>query len=205
MSWPQLPCWNQSNWFVQGDKNITQRLHTELRHADWDLLILHYLGLDHIGHVEGPHSPRVPVKLQEMDLVAQQIHTQFQDWKQRLALRTLLLVTGDHGMRDTGGHGGNSPPEVNVPLIVAGVNCSASERVYEQIDIVPTMSVLMGLPIPASSIGSLIPEMLGELSEDEQLYALQYNGRRLVQAMHEQVDSNLLSNQGNTFRLLKRI
>lgn len=42
-------------FFFKGDKNITQRLNAELKHADWDLLILHYLGLDHIGHVEGPY------------------------------------------------------------------------------------------------------------------------------------------------------
>lgn len=31
------------------------------------MLILHFLGLDHIGHVEGPFSVKVPGKLQEMD------------------------------------------------------------------------------------------------------------------------------------------
>lgn len=120
--------------------------------------------------------------------------------KRRLNLPALLLVTGDHGMRDTGGHGGNSAPEVNVPLVVAGAQCTASEEIYEQIDIAPTLSVLMGLPIPTSSIGSLIPELMSELSEDEQLYALHYNGRRLVKAMHEQMDETLLSNQGNKLK-----
>lgn len=116
--------------------------------------------------------------------------------KRRLNLSALLLVTGDHGMRDTGGHGGNSAPEVNVPLIVAGANCTASDKIYEQIDISPTLSVLMGLPIPASSIGSLIPELMGELSEDEQLYALHYNGQRLYKAMHERKDKDLKSHLG---------
>lgn len=64
----------------KGDSNITQRLHAELRHADWDLLILHYLGLDHIGHVEGPYSPLVPGKLQEMDNVAMRIHLELLEW-----------------------------------------------------------------------------------------------------------------------------
>lgn len=104
-------------------------------------------------------------------------------------------------MRDTGGHGGNSPPEVNVPLIVTGANCTSSAETYEQIDIAPTLSVVMGLPIPASSIGSLIPELMTELSEDEQLYALHYNGQRLVKAMHEQVDEKLFSNQGRWKKL----
>lgn len=31
---------------------------------------------------------------------------------------SVLLVCGDHGMRDTGGHGGSSVGEVMVPLLV---------------------------------------------------------------------------------------
>lgn len=115
------------NDFYNGDANITQQLNAELRHADWDLLVLHYLGLDHIGHVEGPFSARVPAKLQEMDAVVQRIHLELDAWRRRVELRSLLLVTGDHGMRDTGGHGGSSSAETEVPLFVAGANCTSSE------------------------------------------------------------------------------
>lgn len=44
------------------------------------MLILHYLGLDHIGHVEGPYSPKVPIKLQEMDNTAMRIHLELLEW-----------------------------------------------------------------------------------------------------------------------------
>ena len=39
------------------------------------MLILHYLGLDHIGHVSGPSSPLIGRKLSEMDSVLMKIHT----------------------------------------------------------------------------------------------------------------------------------
>lgn len=68
------------NDFYQGDQNITKSLHAELKHADWELLILHYLGLDHIGHVEGPYSNKVPGKLQEMDNVAMRINLELLEW-----------------------------------------------------------------------------------------------------------------------------
>lgn len=45
----------------------------ELHNQDWELMILHYLGLDHIGHVEGPFSKKVPLKLKEMDDVIAEI------------------------------------------------------------------------------------------------------------------------------------
>lgn len=49
--------------------------------------------------------------------------------KNRVNLQTLFLITGDHGMRDTGGHGGNSYGEVNVPLIILNGDCVASRFV----------------------------------------------------------------------------
>jgi ethanolamine phosphate transferase 2 subunit G len=43
-------------------------------------VIKDYLGLDHIGHVEGPFSKLVPSKLKEMDEVIKTIHEKLKDW-----------------------------------------------------------------------------------------------------------------------------
>lgn len=83
-------------------------------------MILHYLGLDHIGHVEGPFSAKVPPKLAEMDKVIETIYKS----------SSFVLITGDHGMRDTGGHGGSSYAEVNIPLVVSGLNAKCSSSKY---------------------------------------------------------------------------
>ena len=147
------------NDFYGGDRNITERLNAELIHPDWKMLILHYLGLDHIGHVEGPFSNKVPEKLQEMDKQVTKIVTAMAKWKVRFGRPSLFLLTGDHGMRDTGGHGGSSPGETFVPLVVTGAQCKSTDRVYNQIDIATTVSILMGLPIPAEMEGeSLLDE-----------------------------------------------
>lgn len=58
---------------LQGDKSVSKVLDSELQQEDWFLLVLHYLGLDHIGHVEGNTSPRVQLKLREMDEAVQKI------------------------------------------------------------------------------------------------------------------------------------
>ena len=55
--------------------NVTRHLDPELTATDWDVMILHYLGLDHIGHIHGPASFLVPEKLLEMDAVLEQIYT----------------------------------------------------------------------------------------------------------------------------------
>lgn len=46
----------------------------ELSNDDWDVMVLHYLGVDHIGHLAGPRSPLLPVKLREMDTIIERIY-----------------------------------------------------------------------------------------------------------------------------------
>lgn len=57
------------------DDNVTRHLDKVLKRGDWDVLILHYLGLDHIGHISGPSSPLIGRKLSEMDSILMRIHT----------------------------------------------------------------------------------------------------------------------------------
>lgn len=60
---------------LQVDNNVTRHLDKVLKRGDWDVLILHYLGLDHIGHISGPGSPLIGRKLSEMDNILMKIHT----------------------------------------------------------------------------------------------------------------------------------
>lgn len=60
--------------FYEVDENVTRHLDNRLAHTkDWDMLILHYLGLDHIGHVQGPHGDAMPSKMREMDIIIQKL------------------------------------------------------------------------------------------------------------------------------------
>ena len=40
--------------FTEVDNNVTRNVAPELENTDWALMVLHYLGLDHIGHKSGP-------------------------------------------------------------------------------------------------------------------------------------------------------
>lgn len=114
---PNVHTYIFSYTYFQGDKNVTNALKKEIGSSDWHLMVLHYLGLDHIGHVEGSHSEKVFNKLFEMDSVIKYIST---DVKFN---NKLLLITGDHGMRNGGGHGGSSEEELHVPLMAFHDNC----------------------------------------------------------------------------------
>jgi ethanolaminephosphotransferase len=62
-------------------------------------LIVHYLGLDHIGHAYGAFNLHIKDKLSEMDEIIAKIYS-------KIRKNDLLLITGDHEMADQGGHGG---------------------------------------------------------------------------------------------------
>ena len=36
------------------DDNVTRNVPRELENNDWNGMVMHYLGLDHIGHKSGP-------------------------------------------------------------------------------------------------------------------------------------------------------
>lgn len=40
--------------FTEVDQNVTRHVSHELSQNDWSAFIMHYLGLDHIGHKAGP-------------------------------------------------------------------------------------------------------------------------------------------------------
>ena len=101
-----------------------------LRRSDWDLTILHFLGLDHIGHLAGPSSPLVGPKLDEMGRIIQNIKEILFEKSKDFGddeLPPLILVLGDHGMADVGGHGGATPAEILVPVVAISPNINRSK------------------------------------------------------------------------------
>lgn len=166
---------------------------------EWDVAIAHVLGIDHAAHRFGPLHSEFARKMQDTDeLIA--------DIAQSLDKDTLFVVLGDHGMTDTGDHGGDSRPELDAALfmyqnpsrgseLTSGMRGMADDgvasalasipalagsdgdlvdswtldwpeaglvrehRAVAQIDLVPTLSLLLGWPVPFSSLGLPIPEL----------------------------------------------
>ena len=80
-------------------------------------MVLHYLGLDHIGHLAGPSSDLVPPKLEEMSEVIRRIHAGLKVKVRPGEPAPMMLILGDHGMSDAGSHGGASVSEVMTPFV----------------------------------------------------------------------------------------
>ena len=140
----------------------------------WGLAIGHGLGVDHVGHRVGPEHPVMKAKLEQMnDFLSELVSVIDED--------TLLVLLGDHGMDRRGNHGGDSALETmsavwiyskGPPLSQGSTSFPSSllpttifpgetvpHRSIQQIDLVPTISLLLGLPIPFNNLGSIIPEV----------------------------------------------
>ena len=74
---------------------------TEGREKEWDVLIGHFLGVDHAGHKFGPRHPEMRRKLREVNEVVRHV-------SRTMPSDCVLFVMGDHGMTMSGDHGGDS-------------------------------------------------------------------------------------------------
>ncbi|AEO58049.1 hypothetical protein MYCTH_2305041 [Thermothelomyces thermophilus ATCC 42464] len=138
---------------------------------DWDVLIGHCLGVDHAGHRYGPNHPEMTKKLRQMDGFIRDLAATMDD-------KTVLIVMGDHGMDSKGDHGGESEDEVEAALWMyspkgifgrtkpeyATPPTTAKSRPVNQIDLVPTLALLMGIPIPFNNLGRPIEEAFAGVS-----------------------------------------
>ncbi|XP_026656332.2 GPI ethanolamine phosphate transferase 2 isoform X5 [Phoenix dactylifera] len=170
------------------DLNVSRHLDVELAAEDWDFLILHYLGLDHVGHIGGRQSILMAPKLKEMDEVIKMIHVRNILYQGNATSRTLLVVVSDHGMTDGGNHGGSSYEETDSLLLFIGLgskgsNYSPYAHKAFQVDIAPTLALLFGVPIPKNNIGVMLPKMLDSLTDEQKLRALELNAWQLLRLL----------------------
>ncbi|KAH9460025.1 hypothetical protein MJO28_004313 [Puccinia striiformis f. sp. tritici] len=161
------------------DYNVTRHLDRVFPEKgdpqDWDIAILHYLGLDHVGHLGGSKSVLMAPKQEQLDLAIHRVFDGITKQDLKSGQNTLLLVAGDHGMTDAGNHGGSSQEELSTALLLASPSFNhvglvdgqqiEPERI-QQVDIVPTLSILFGTGIPPASIGVAIQSIL-DLSFDD--------------------------------------
>lgn len=182
--------------FTEVDHNVTRNVAPELRNTDWGLMILHYLGLDHIGHKAGPRSSNMVPKQQEMDGI---VKTIFESLETEPHLQsTLLVICGDHGMNDAGNHGASSPGETSPALVFmspkfksisSGLPAPIDPKdefdyytMVEQSDLAPTIAALLGFPVSKNNLGAFIPDFLGFWPESkDKIQVLVRNARQLLQ------------------------
>ncbi|CAA0821025.1 Alkaline-phosphatase-like family protein [Striga hermonthica] len=172
---------------IQVDYNVSRHLTYELDIGDWDLLILHYLGVDHVGHIGGRNSILMAPKLVEMDEVIKKIHSSITPTENNNQKQTLLMIVSDHGMTDSGNHGGSSFEETDsLAIFVSGQKFKIPEKSQEayQVDIASTLALLFGVPIPQNNVGTVMTGVFTSLeADDQQLRILELNSWQLLRLL----------------------
>ncbi|SMN21821.1 similar to Saccharomyces cerevisiae YJL062W LAS21 Integral plasma membrane protein involved in the synthesis of the glycosylphosphatidylinositol (GPI) core structure [Maudiozyma saulgeensis] len=195
--------------FEQVDLNVTRHIPDQLKESkEWDVLILHYLGLDHIGHKGGANSTFMPAKHREMDHVIEELYNDMKD-------DTLMIIMGDHGMNDVGNHGGSSAGETSAGLVFLSKKLAKYEKPIaqknvkvpmtlddsstfqylssiQQMDLVPTISSLFNVPVPKNSVGVLIPEFIQLLSKKVAGIKIMENYKQLLDVAKEIDEQNYI-------------
>eukprot|EP00835_Amoeboradix_gromovi_P004674 NODE_379_length_9676_cov_0.362222.p1 type:complete len:695 gc:universal NODE_379_length_9676_cov_0.362222:3935-1851(-) len=147
-----------------------------------DCLIGHLLGLDHSGHTFYPNHSTMRKKIHDYAEFISDIVRSMENG-------TILMVMGDHGQDVKGDHGGDSLYEVMTALIVYGHKGTSPlakdipssnklhnsiynelqkhdifkgipmSRIIYQLDLVPSISLILGTAIPFSNLGTIIYEL----------------------------------------------
>lgn len=164
------------------DNGCIEHLLPSLYKEDWDVLIAHFLGVDHAGHIFGVDSTPMIQKLEQYNDILEKVVEvlRSQSGPGGLHENTLLLVMGDHGQTLNGDHGGGTPEEVETSLFAmsmrsppASVSSVLDQNFCEvdldgekmcigtiqQLDFAATIAALLGIPFPFGSIGRVNPEL----------------------------------------------
>jgi hypothetical protein len=138
--------------------NLPTYLNRKDNPSDIDFIVTHLLGIDHVGHsTSSLTSPMMEVKIKEFSKF---IAGMFEESQKE----TMFIVTGDHGMRPDGNHGGTSTEEVETFIFgfLKDETMFSGKTVKEvaHADITTTLALLLDLPLPKNAIGYPILGML---------------------------------------------
>lgn len=119
-----------------------------------NLLIVHSMEVDEMGHEHGALSTEYREAVIKNDLLIEKFVEAIPDPEE-----SIIIVTGDHGHVNVGGHGGGEPEATTVPLVIYGKNVKVNTLpFYTQLDLAPTMAAVLGLPFTAYMEGRIIKE-----------------------------------------------
>lgn len=139
------------------DQASTDAATTMLTGDQVDFLLVHLNEVDHASHYAGGGtSPAARTAAAKADARLQAIAGAMD------LSRDTLVVFSDHGHLDQGGHGGPEDVVVHAPFVMAGAGVKPNEPLPggEQIEVAPTLAVLLGTRIPATAQGLAMSHLL---------------------------------------------
>nr|CDS35287.2 gpi ethanolamine phosphate transferase 1 [Hymenolepis microstoma] len=180
-----------------------------------NFLFLHLSAADQMGHTKKPGSKEYLSMVRHLDKNIARIIDIFEQHPE-ISQDAAFIFTADHGMTDWGSHGAGSAHETITPLIVWGKHIprpvspfkfvdlspttkSSSRIDIRQADLCPLIACLLGIPIPAHSIGELPLEFL-DLDPSLKVGLIRENALHALKQLHIKYEERKASHYHMFFR-----
>ena len=148
------------------DEITMNDINKEMAFNNFTMLIAHIIGIDHAGHYYlNVAHPDMERKILDAEAIVEKVIKQMDN-------DTVMIVFGDHGMTDSGGHGGETSGELRTIMFAyskGGLPIKAHEnpevrkifntlqRHVKQLDMPSILAAILDLEIPFSNLGVLHP------------------------------------------------
>ena len=111
----------ETNGYEAVDVEIAHDVLRAIRDLAPDMSFVYFCGADEAGHVDGTLEGSYFDAIERIDGLVAQLHHTILVRSQLHDEKWLIVITTDHGHRDEGGHGGDSPQERASFVIAHGV------------------------------------------------------------------------------------
>ncbi len=119
------------------------------------LIVAQFSQIDAAADAAGVDSDAYQSALKAVDRQLEQLH------KMLDLSATTLIITADYGHLVQGGHGGDDPEVLTLPLVMVGQGVTPGKySPARQQDIAPTIAALLGTRFPSANMGTPLLEML---------------------------------------------
>ena len=111
----------ETNGYLKVDKEVFDHALETIASVGPDLNFVYFCGADEAGHRHGTLFGPYFDAIERIDNYVAELHSAIVKRSNNLNEEWLLVLTTDHGHRDEGGHGGDSPQERASFIIAVGV------------------------------------------------------------------------------------
>ncbi len=111
----------ETNGYETVDVEVAQDAVKAIREIAPDASFVYFCGADEAGHLDGTIEGSYFDAINRIDGLVAQMHHAILERHRMLKEKWLIVITTDHGHRDEGGHGGDSPQERASFVIAHGV------------------------------------------------------------------------------------
>jgi hypothetical protein len=139
------------------DRRTLAAAESALAGSTYDVVIAHFNGIDHTGHLYRSDSPQYLDKVRRSDAIVAALS------RPELLRGGTLYVTSDHGSGPNGNHGdAGDPLSRQTPFVLYGAGVVPGTRGLDlsQLDVAPTLALLLGVARPAPAEGTPLVEAL---------------------------------------------